>query len=329
MSYNKSAKLVLWFSVFIRGGDPRRSVPRRSVPPPMTPEGRLAIMLNSLKSYSGIPFDKVYLNILLEDSLSHRHGEIRSAVRSYFGDCPIDYEEDRYTLQVDLVNRFNTIKQDLDDDDVVFFTQNDDHPLIDFNNDILMEGVNHMANDSHPYKSLGLSHWPEWVRIATSKYKNRPSSNEDVQVGNFIKFNAIFGEAIQLFNVGYLTKMLCDLIPPDLSAPPYRMHRTDVITSANKSRVFEGAQGVLAHIYIPLRELCVHVDGYLQNAGIPTTIYPVLKMPLEENDFDFSREELIARMTEKGTSCNGHRSGYSDAAIPQKYIDTMLKCYGK
>ena len=305
MSYNKSARLVLWFSVFVRGG-----------------EDRLAIMLSSLKSYSRLPFDRVYLNILLEEPLSHRHGEIRPLIQSYFGDCPVDYEEDRYTLQVDLVNRFNTIKQELDDDDVVFFTQNDDHPFIDFNNDILMEGVNHMVNDPHPYKSLGLSHWPEWVRLSILK-------KEDVQVGNFIKFNAIFGEAMQLFNVGYLNKMLCDLIPPDLSAPPFCIHRTDVITAANMPHLFEGVQGVLAHIYIPLRELCVHVDGYEQNAGIPPSIYPVLKTPLEENDFDFSREELIARMTAQGDSRRGNRHWYSPEAITQKYIDTMLKCYGK
>ena len=93
--------------------------------------------------------------------------------------------------------------------------------------------------------------------------------------------------------------------------------------------LFEGVQGVLAHIYIPLRELCVHVDGYEQNAGIPPSIYPVLKTPLEENDFDFSREELIARMTAQGDSRRGNRHWYSPEAITQKYIDTMLKCYGK
>ena len=298
---------VLWFSVFVRGGDERFDV-----------------MLNTLTTYSKLPFEKVYLNILLDEPLRNRKKEIDELISTQFN-CAVDYEEDRYALKEQLINRFNTVSKDMDDKGLIFFCQNDDHPFIDINNDILEEGVAHMMNDDHDYKSLFFSHWPEIVKLSLKQ-------KEDEQIGNFIKFNGILTDSIQVFNVKYLREILQNFIIDDLSEYKHAAYRID--EAASVSNLFNGEKGVMAHIYAPLRELCVHFDGY-QHVHIPLSIYPCLKLPFEENNFDFSRKELENRMAAVHDGWNTKNTGgkilYQDPVepVPQKYIDTMLKCYGK
>jgi hypothetical protein len=324
------SQFVLWFSVFVR--DVKSGTDTAKLGNVARPS--LDIMLETLKSYSKLPFDKVYLNILLDDSLKNRKGEIDELIESSF-DCPVDYVENRDTLRDSLIERFNEVKVGMNDNDFVFFTQNDDHPFIDFNNDIVMEGLEHMRNDPHPYKSLYFSHWPEIIKLAMKQ-------NKDEQIGNFIKFNALLPDALQIFNVGFLDRVL-RLIPDFIrnnSNPNIVSHCGD--TAANGHRIdcavlgheiCDGKEGVTARVYVPLRELCVHFDAY-QHVQIPLSIYPRLHLPFEKNNFDFSPEQRVERMTVTHNGWNvsnmGGENAYQDPLRPvhQKYIDTMLKCYG-
>lgn len=310
----KNNQFVLWFSVFVRPLEANLAPWHRD-----NEEKRFEVMLNTLKTYSKMPFDRVYLNILLDDAYAHRKSEIDDLIKSHFN-CPVDYEEDRYTLKTQLLSRFEKVKEGMSDKDLIFFTQNDDHPFIDFNNDILIEGLNHMGEDEHPYKSMYVSHWPEIIRVSMKQ-------KEDQQIGNFIKFNGILCDSIQIFNVGYVRKILQDLIPDDTAVNGYRID-----CAIEGKDIFEGKGGVKANIYAPLRELCLHFDGY-GHCLIPYSIYPHLRIPFENNHLKFSKEELILRMTvpAQGWSVidTGGEIKYQDpfTPIPQKYIDTMLKCY--
>jgi len=238
--------------------------------------------------------------------------------------CRVDYEEDRYTIRGQLTKRFNTVREKMDDNDLIFFTQNDDHPYIDINNDVILEGVGYMAEDPHPYKSMYVSHWPEVIKLSIKQ-------KEDIQVGNFIKFNGILCDSIQIFNVGYLSRILYELIPEDTAV---RGHRIDCAIEG--CQIFEGKNGIKANIYIPLRELCIHFDGYnAHGVNVPPSIYPCLALPFENNNFNFSNEQRVERMTAHHRGWNVINTGGAirvqspDRPVPQKYIDTMLKSYNE
>ena len=301
----KPPKFVLWFSVYVY---------------PHGENDRFDVMMNSLRSYSRLPLDKAYINILLDQAYEGRRSEIDEVLKVF--NCPVDYEPDRYTLRTQLVTRFDQVREGLSDNDFIWLTQNDDHPYIDTSNDIVIEGLNTMAQDPHPYKSLYFSHWPEIIKLSIKQ-------QEDQQVGNFIKWSGILCDSIQIFNVGYVSRILRELIPDDTSV---RGHRID--GAIEGYHIGDGKNGVRANIYVPLKELCVHIDGY-GHVGIPYHVYPILQLPFENINFNFSREELIARMTVPCGGWTHHHTGgkipsmAADAPIPQHYIDTMLKNYNK
>ena len=74
-------------------------------------------------------------------------------------------------------------------------------------------------------------------------------------------------------------------------------------------------------VYIPLRELCRHFDGY-DLVGMDRHACPALELP--HNTFDYSNEALIKKMTATHHSYWTENNNFTP---PQEWIDTMLKLH--
>lgn len=86
---------------------------------------------------------------------------------------------------------------------------------------------------------------------------------------------------------------------------------TEITNRGNDDNVFNQT------IYVPLREIVRHFDGY--NLFTDNTICPVLELP--SNTFHYSKESLIKNMTAE------HHTQWSvnnNFQIPQKWIDINL-----
>jgi hypothetical protein len=191
----------------------------------------------------------------------------------------------------------------------VWFTQNDDHIYIDYNNDILLEGLKHFENDNSRHKTIYFSHWPEIIKLS-GKHNNQSL------IGNYIKFNLSILDSIQIFNLQFLydifvnhnwrndniriDTLICDFLEPG-----------DVSFKDPLSQV----------IYVPLRELVRHFDGY-GHVHMDKDACPRLELP--SNTFNYSKETLIKKMT---AYHNSHWTSGNNFVIPQSWIDINLSLH--
>lgn len=76
-------------------------------------------------------------------------------------------------------------------DNLVLFIQSDDHMFVDFDNSVLITGLELMQADSHAHRGLYLSHWPEVLRLAGKMGDQRMAGSD------YVVFDALY--ALYLF----------------------------------------------------------------------------------------------------------------------------------
>lgn len=298
--------MILLLSTFVTN---QRAVNRYS---------RIDIFKYMLESYKKIPFTEVYLLIKLDNEFllpgqyfyDNDLTEYLYNNFSHLGKDKIHIVLDRYTSQDKWKPFIINLMEKHGPNEPVWFLENDDHIFIDYNTDVLMEGIELLKNDENKYKSIGFSHWPEGIKLIGK-------SQTYIRLGNYIKINLTQVESVQIFNLQFLYDIF-------VNHTWKREHRR--IDTLVQGDLLNGIPDYLNNklsqvIYIPLKELCRHFDGY-DHVGMDRSACPALELP--SNIFDYSKETLIKKMTARHHSYWTENNNFTP---PQEWIDIMLKLH--
>lgn len=304
---------------------------------------RLDLFKHTLKSYSRIDWDDIYLLVLLDEEFKHREEEFKKFIKKIFTKNKVVYIPERYEYQWQWQQ---LIKKITKNNNVVWFTQNDDHPFIDINLKVLYEGVDLLLKDKSKYRSIYLSHWTEILRLS-GKFCNPKI------VGNYVKFQATIFDSIQMFNTEYLkyiflylnwrgkqfkridSLLLFDEFKTALHAICGFKYTSDQPDPANlylnyiPDKKFAKLKSIrhcpMQNVYVPLRELCRKYSGYshVNMEGVEP-----LKLS-NDNSFNIKRppfDDLNIINTIKAN----HKSAWTfnnKFKIPQRWINKSISLY--
>lgn len=247
---------------------------------------RLDVFKYTLYSYRLLPFTHIYLYILLDNEFIQFREDLNNYIHDIFKGKKINIEFNRYTSQELWTPIIENLVNVHGEDELVWFTQNDDHVFIDFNLDVLNEGLELLKNDSSTHKSIYFSHWPEIIRMS-GKY------SEPILIGNYVKFNLSLLDSIQIFNLKFLYNVMV------LYKWKSDHLRIDSILNELTCRPAE-EDPLNQKIFVPLRELVRHFDGY-GHVAMDETACPRLLLP--KNTFSYSKEILCKKMYAYHSSC--------------------------
>jgi hypothetical protein len=285
---------------------------------PVNTCNRLDLFMHTLKSYSRIDWDDIYLLIKLDEEFKPREQELKEFIKKIFSKNKVVYIPERYEYQWQWKK---LIKKITYKDNIVWFTQNDDHPFIDINLNILNEGIDLLLKDTGKYRSIFFSHWPEILRLS-GKFSN------PAIVGNYVKFQATMFDSVQIFNTEYLKYIFLHL---DWGGK--QIKRIDSLyLFAEFKPALDAICGVknssyspILTVYIPLRELCRKYIGY-------THVSMEWVRPLElSNDLSFKiKRPPFDDLNIINTMTANHNSPWTfnnSFKIPQHWINKSLSLY--
>jgi hypothetical protein len=271
---------------------------------------RLEVFKHTLKSYSRIKWERIFLFIKLDSEFKSQKEELEFFIAAIFCDIPIAIEWTRYERQsdwqvfVEMITRENKL---------IWFTQNDDHPFIDTDLKVLNEGINLLNQDPEPYRSLYFSHWPEILKLSGKlAYPEL--------VGSYVKFKATLIDSIQIFSSDLFRYLFLDL--------DWRGKRYARIDTLLRQRSIWGqSEGntdlELQNIYVPLRELCRKFFGYdhvgMENVSALQPAYEIQALPR-------GRDDLITLMRAKHHSPWTQNNNFS---VPDEWIERSISLYSE
>jgi hypothetical protein len=275
---------------------------------PVNRFNRLDVFKHTLKSYSKIKWSRVYLFVKLDWEFRSRKEEMKNFIKQIFADVMIEIVWDRYEKQKDWEKPISNITRE---DDLIWFTQNDDHPFIDIDTDLLEEGILLLKKDESRFKSLYLSHWTEVLRLSG---KNRLPE----RIENYVRFKATLLDSIQIFNSNFLKYIFLEL---DWNGKNY--NRIDTILRQNSlwGNKNGNMENELQVIYIPLRELCRKFEGYRHVNMIDV---PKLEFSYEIQKPFRKKEDIIKTIN---ASHNSMWTDNNDFSIPAEWIDHSISLY--
>ena len=95
---------------------------------------RLDVFKYALQSYKNIPFKEIFLFIKLDEEYKKFKNDLDNYIYKNFKDIKVNIVHDRFTNQEPWINIFKFLLKKFGPNESVWFTQNDDHIFIDFNN---------------------------------------------------------------------------------------------------------------------------------------------------------------------------------------------------
>ena len=241
-----------------------------------------------LKSYRNIPFTEIYLFILIDKELLHQHNyfyknDLTQFIHNTFNKLPTDkihIEYTRYTLQSEWLSFIQNIYVKHGKDELAWFIQNDEHIFVDYNMDILVEGIEHLKREPSKHKSIYMSHWPEILKMS-GKYQT-PN-----RINNYVNFNLSLLDSIQIFNLQFLYDIFVNY--------KWKNSHIRIDSVLNELTNTPSEDNPLNQvIYVPLRELLRHFDGY---GHVSMDINACGPLVLPENTMYYSKEQLKNKMT--------------------------------
>jgi hypothetical protein len=285
---------------------------------------RLDVFKYTLKSYSRMKWDTVNLFVELDTEFIPRANELCLYVIELFGTDNVRLQFNRFTKQHEWINFFKFVYPS-NEDRLVWFSQCDDHVFIDFNLDVVNEGFELLKSDTSKYKSLYYSHWPEILPLS-GKLGNQE------RVGNYVKFKATLADAIQVFNLNYLKYLFTQL---DWRGREFKKIDNLVLQKSiwcDPKQIEDYSPNIayyvddLQTIYVPLRELARHFDGYI-HVGIQhgeTDEFPLIKLPHELNDYSRTPEMIRKQMRIHHSSSWTKGNTFS---VPDEWIEQTIALY--
>jgi hypothetical protein len=275
---------------------------------PVNRYDRLDIFKHTLKSYSKINWKNVYLFIKLDWEFRSRRGELKEFINTVFHGVSVQIEWTRYEKQGEWKSFIETVTKE---DDLIWFTQNDDHPFIDEDLSVLNEGVNLLESDPAPFKSLYFSHWPEILRLSGKL-------SQPEKVGNYIRFHATMLDAIQIFSSKFIRYIFLDV---NWGGKRYKridtLLRQRSIWGESNGNMDDGLQV----IYVPLRELCRKFSAY---GHVHMHNVPALEFSYEIQKPNRGRQDVISLITAEHSSM---WTKDNDFSIPEEWIEQSVNLY--
>ena len=110
---------------------------------------RMNVFKYSLASYSVLPINKAFIFCKLDTNYEKYKEELEVFVHSLFKNYELHFDRFVYQhewIKFDIINKLES--------DLVWFNQNDDHVFLDSNLDMVLEGIEHLNNETTKYKSL-------------------------------------------------------------------------------------------------------------------------------------------------------------------------------
>ena len=120
---------------------------------------RLDVFKYTLASYSVLPISKAIIFCKLDSNYLSQQKSLKEYINSIFKEPIIIF--DRFTTKKQWINSHILDTINNINDNVIWFTQNDDHVFIDCNLDVIEEGIQLLENDTKPFRSLCFSHFTE------------------------------------------------------------------------------------------------------------------------------------------------------------------------
>ena len=130
-----------------------------------------------------------------------------------------------------------------DDNQLIWYSGNDDHIFIDSSLDVVQSGINTLKNDPDPLAILSYSHWTSQMRVSLI---NQGILTDDK---NFIKYHWDNVDSIQLMKAGRFKRYWFDTDCGDDA-----MYRSDPLG-------WKYGFKIPSTVYAPTKELVRHYDG--------------------------------------------------------------------
>lgn len=282
---------------------------------------RLGVFNWSITSYANLTsLRRAFLFIELDKDYAAEKSRLEAWLRALLGDRLALLEFSRVSSKSRWQDILSTHFQDYDDEDLIWFMQNDDHPWVDMDESVWKEGLRRIKNDPSTYKSLYPSHWPEIMKLSGK-------IGERIEVcGSYIRTTMTLLDAVQLMNFAWFRHLLTKV--------DWNINHTRVDFMLMDSRIWNGKPrtcpgrflGSYQTLYIPLREICRKFDGY-QAQNIPPQDVPWLVLPPEANSFNRSPDALRRLMTSVKPGRGAQWAKGNDFQIPELFIDRALSLY--
>ncbi len=205
------------------------------------------VLIETIKSYSKIKFNIAIFNIDIGDFNSGDYADIEKIILSFIDAKLIKVNFQRPSNARQWIESFNNAKVLIGDNQPTIVAMNHDHLFLDHNDKYLNFIVNNIFDSNDDFGKLVLySHFPESISDALNS-------------SNFSSFKNYFKKDCKSSNKPPLFIMtletLGNYLPIDISDDSYYIGRLmDWVYS--RGEVFN----VL--LYVPLRELFKHYDGY-------------------------------------------------------------------
>ncbi len=268
-----------------------------------------------LKSYKNIPFTEIYLFVLIDKNLLNPHNhfyknDLTQFIHNTFNRLPINkihITYTRYTLQSEWIEFIQSIYIKHGKDELAWFIQNDDHVFVDYNMDILLEGIEHLKKEPSNHKSIYLSHWPEILKMS-GKYQTPNLIN------NYVNFNLSLLDSIQIFNLQFIYDVMVNY--------KWKNNHIRIDSVLNELTNTPSQDNPLNQvIYVPLKELLRHFDGYNHVSMDSNACGPLV---LPTNTMYYSRNALKNKMT---ASHNSFWTQNNHFNIPDEWIEINYKLH--
>jgi hypothetical protein len=203
----------------------------------------------TLASLQAIPWwTKIYIYCALEPVYEHRREELTEYIHNLFDPIPLELHFHRSIYQREWTKVLDPLVNDADP--LIWFFCNDDHPFMDYNLDCLEEIIEHMLKEEP--STCYLSHWPEILKVATA-------CNPEVR-NMSIRIQKIVLDAVQIVHREVLRKWFWSKDYGNCSIP-----RSDNLNPSSENQ----------YTYVPLRELCRHIDGHMHISSDPNANPPI------------------------------------------------------
>ena len=217
-------------------------------------------MISSYSAFESLT-SKYLIYVELEKGWEYRKDEIEEFIFNELPNKKIEIYWHRHST-VDEWRNFYLDKLENADDNIIWFSGNDDHIFMDHNLDCLKSGIFGLESSSNPYSAMFYSHWFETIRVAAKMNAKLDNS------GHFVSFPWAIHDSIRVMRKELWKHYWFD---HDFSHADGKLWRVDSIKDWTND-------DIMCNIQVPTKELCRHFDGYghvsteLFNYGPPLEI---------------------------------------------------------
>jgi len=218
---------------------------------------RVDIFKYCLASYAAmLPLiDKCEFYIELAPEFADRHTELEEYIRSMYPADKLNLNWYRHYYSRDWQTWCENMQ--LQDDDIIWFSGNDDHIFIDYDLTVVEVGINLLKEDS--LGQVYYSHWPEQMRLAYHQ-GGKLTDDKNYIVREWRTFDAI-------------TMM------PAFRWKTYWNHDWGDLQVWRTDALWHAGYELTGNVYTPTRELVRHYDGYSHVGKDIANIAPPLFIP--------------------------------------------------